>query len=53
MASLEFSCEAFRQARGGHIGSAGVWLSGKPDFPAENEEINVCVLVHLVVEFNL
>ena len=37
--------------RGGHIGSAGVWLSGKPDFPAENEEINVCVLVHLVVEF--
>ena len=25
--------------------------SGKPDFPAENEEINVCVLVHLVVEF--
>ena len=37
--------------RGGHIGSAGVWLSGKPDFPAEDEEINVCVLVHLVVEF--
>ena len=36
---------------GGHISGAGVWLSGKPDFPAENEEINVCVLVHLVVEF--
>ena len=36
--------------RGGHIGGVGVWLSGKPDFPAENEEISVCVLVHLVVE---